>query len=250
MIFQRVITIPAILLSVVLFAFPFDLNKTAYVTAASGVRMRDKPSVSAQAIVTIPYGAKVLIKEKGKSENIDNKNGEWCRIEWETKKGWVFGGYLSEIEPDTNKYNPKTLAGYYEFVRIYKTDDGKSERVTAYIELEESGSFKMSCIDDWGGTQYLSGTFRVAKNILFLKFGRSSFEHVSVNPSSITELALHINSVNQLYLTHAADELSSQPRLHALIAGYFFLDGADGLTSISYNRTQTRTFKEVIVSYE
>jgi uncharacterized protein YgiM (DUF1202 family) len=73
-----------------------DSSETAKVTADKGLTMREEPGVSSKAIVVIPNGSDVKIIQKGdKEETIGDKTSPWFQVEWNGKKGWVFGGFLS-----------------------------------------------------------------------------------------------------------------------------------------------------------
>jgi uncharacterized protein YgiM (DUF1202 family) len=73
-----------------------DFSETAKVEAGKGLTMRAEPGVSSKAIVVIPNGSDVKIIKKGdKEETIGDKTSPWFQVEWNGKKGWVFGGFLS-----------------------------------------------------------------------------------------------------------------------------------------------------------
>lgn len=68
----------------------------AAVQAAKGLMMRDHPSVSGEKITVIPDGNTVKIIEKGTAEEtIGDKKSFWYKVEWNGKRGWVFGGFLA-----------------------------------------------------------------------------------------------------------------------------------------------------------
>ncbi len=68
-----------------------------WVTAESGLRMRENPDLNAGTIVTIPYNEEViLLEEKGDAIVISGATGKWSRVKWKDKTGWVFGGFLGK----------------------------------------------------------------------------------------------------------------------------------------------------------
>ena len=68
----------------------------ATVQTAAGLTMRDQPGTSGKSIVVIPDGNTVKIISKGNSEEtISNKTSVWYQVEWNGKRGWVFGGFLA-----------------------------------------------------------------------------------------------------------------------------------------------------------
>jgi SH3-like domain-containing protein len=76
-------------------------NNTRWVTTEAGLQMREKPDINAKKIDTIPYTDQVkILEEKGVNITISGATGKWCKVEWKDKTGWVFGGFLSNIEPE------------------------------------------------------------------------------------------------------------------------------------------------------
>ncbi len=91
---------------------------TAFVTAKSGLRVRNKASLEGERIGVRPYGKKVIITERtGQSMTIqdDGKEitGEWVGIESRLIKkdkveyvtGYIFDGFLSKKQPDYKGVN-------------------------------------------------------------------------------------------------------------------------------------------------
>ncbi|HNX25070.1 MAG TPA: SH3 domain-containing protein [Spirochaetota bacterium] len=68
----------------------------AVVQAAAGLTMREEPGTSGKSIVVIPDGNTVKIIDKGTTEEtIAGKTSVWYHVEWNGKRGWVFGGFLA-----------------------------------------------------------------------------------------------------------------------------------------------------------
>lgn len=66
------------------------------VQAAAGLTMREQPGTSGTAIVIIPDGSTVKIIDKGSTEEtISGKTGYWYKVDWNGRRGWVFGGFLA-----------------------------------------------------------------------------------------------------------------------------------------------------------
>lgn len=73
-----------------------NLPATRYVNADGGLKIRTTPSVEGSIVTVVPYGATVSVIEIDEKEiEISNRKGSWSKIEWNDKKGWVFGGFLS-----------------------------------------------------------------------------------------------------------------------------------------------------------
>lgn len=78
-------------------------NRTMYISAEGGLRMRDKPSTDGNKIVTIPDSSEVwVIEETGDEITISGKTGKWAKVKYKGDAGWVFGGFLeTEIKLET-----------------------------------------------------------------------------------------------------------------------------------------------------
>lgn len=69
------------------------------IDAEAGLRMRDKPGVDGEKIVTIPYRSRVtLLKELEEELTISEATGRWSRVKWKEYEGWVFGGFLTKAQ--------------------------------------------------------------------------------------------------------------------------------------------------------
>jgi len=71
-------------------------GQKAEVQAAAGLTMREEPGTSGKSILIIPNGSTVKVIEKGTTEEtISGKTAFWYKVDWNGKKGWVFGGFLA-----------------------------------------------------------------------------------------------------------------------------------------------------------
>jgi len=71
------------------------LNEKRIVKCENGLRVRDLPSLLGEKIALIPNGDEVtILEEKNKKITISGKTGRWSKVNWNSKMGWVFGGYL------------------------------------------------------------------------------------------------------------------------------------------------------------
>jgi len=69
----------------------------SYVSAKSGLWLRDTPSTTGKQIILIPYNDQVkIISLNPTTETIQNNSGHWVLVNYGSKQGWVFGGFLSE----------------------------------------------------------------------------------------------------------------------------------------------------------
>jgi len=137
-----------------------------YVTAKSGLVVRDSPSLNSNKIFHLPYNSMIMVSEKtGTTINIIDEgkeiNGEWMKIrsfDDTHRKGYVFGGFLTTNKPDI-WYSGKEA--------FYKTYD---------FENQQEGTFKSRS----DSKKYLNDDLYVIKpNITTLK--KDKFPHF-LNP--------------------------------------------------------------------
>ena len=74
-----------------------------YVTAKSGLKLREQADRNGKVVVLIPCGSEVkFIEEKGEPVSISGSSGKWTKIQWKEHSGWAFGGFLSKTKPPDN----------------------------------------------------------------------------------------------------------------------------------------------------
>ena len=75
------------------------INEDRWIDSPDGLRMRDAPGLDGSIITVIPGNARVtLMREQGEELSFDGRSGVWSKVEWQQQAGWVFGGYLRDIE--------------------------------------------------------------------------------------------------------------------------------------------------------
>jgi hypothetical protein len=73
-----------------------ELNRTMFVNAPAGLRVRNSPGLDADAIGVLGNLSEVdAIREENLSETIDGVEGRWTLVQADGIGGWVFGGFLS-----------------------------------------------------------------------------------------------------------------------------------------------------------
>jgi len=71
-------------------------NTIMYVIARAGLNMRQRKTVHSRIITTIPFNMGVEVLKKGeRNVTIGGRTGIWVFVNWNNKKGWVFGSFLS-----------------------------------------------------------------------------------------------------------------------------------------------------------
>lgn len=86
------------------FPLPLQRAEILFVTAEGGLRLRSRPDLNSQRIITIPDKAEIRkLNEIGEVIVIADKAGKWVEIEYNKYKGWVFSGYLRKPEKPSVK---------------------------------------------------------------------------------------------------------------------------------------------------
>lgn len=81
----------------ILFSFQIALaQKTMYVNSSNGINLREGPGSDYKTLGTIPNGYKVTVLET---------DGEWSKVKYEGKTGYVSSQYLSETRPKNTSRN-------------------------------------------------------------------------------------------------------------------------------------------------
>ncbi|HAT65852.1 MAG TPA: hypothetical protein DCS66_14870 [Flavobacteriaceae bacterium] len=82
-----------------------------YVTAPSGLSLREYNNLQSEKLAKMPYGTKVkVLSEEGKSTmNVSGIKGAMDEVEFNHKKGFAFNGYLSKYFPPERDI---TVKGY------------------------------------------------------------------------------------------------------------------------------------------
>ncbi|MCR9141328.1 MAG: SH3 domain-containing protein [bacterium] len=92
----------------------------SYVTAPSGLVLRESPATDGKRLQLIPYATGVEVLEvQAQSETIGDRQGKWTRVQHADASGWVFGAYLSATAPGAAELRCYSVAS--------ETFDGKIE---------------------------------------------------------------------------------------------------------------------------
>ena len=101
-----------------------DNEKQRFVSAPSGLRLRESPSLTAEVIATMPFGTAVILLKQSEAEVVfDGLRGHWAVVRYENHTGWAFTGFLSnEILPDPNVRHWNASKTMYFTVRRLNQD--------------------------------------------------------------------------------------------------------------------------------
>ena len=97
-----------------------------YVTAASGLSLREYNNLKSHRVAKMPYGTKVKVitQEKNLTMNVGGLEGGMNEVEFNQKKGFAFNGYLSKFFPPERGTK---LKGYAEELKLYFPDVSYTE---------------------------------------------------------------------------------------------------------------------------
>lgn len=89
-----------LLLAISLGGMAQDNQNFLNVMAENGLNMRSKPYPNSRVITKVFYGKTVEVLEKTTEElQLGWVNGNWCKVRYRGREGYVFDGYLSSLVP-------------------------------------------------------------------------------------------------------------------------------------------------------
>jgi hypothetical protein len=101
------------------------------VNVAEGLNLRDAPSMDGKILALVPFNAEVkALEETGDTVAIQGASGKWTRVEWNGKRGWVFGGFFLPPKPAVTSAVWKPIAIYY---------GGNADLVVTLADLPSGG---------------------------------------------------------------------------------------------------------------
>lgn len=104
-----------------------------WISASSGLRMRDQPNLSGEKLDVIPYGERVnWLAEKDETVYLAGTFGKWTKVKWEETTGWVYGGFLSNMHPDNAEFDNEVL-------KIFYSDKWEKDISLCRVELDGYG---------------------------------------------------------------------------------------------------------------
>ena len=140
-------------------------NPHLYVTAGSGLSLRQGTNLKSKKILTIPYGSQIehLSSPEHTSMTVAGITGDMIHVAYQGVKGFVFSGYLSTLAPpleeESAEQYAKRLSTPEHTIAVTKTKNPKGDAfgLTTSIELPANS---------WGET-YLLGQalFDIPKSI-------------------------------------------------------------------------------------
>ncbi|MDX1959514.1 MAG: SH3 domain-containing protein [Leptospiraceae bacterium] len=167
------------------------MNKL-FVQARNGLILRSEPSKKSKSIFIVPWNSEVEIQEHtGVLETIENRKGEWYKVKFKNKIGFMFSTYLDiftakreliTIEGDTGeKFSKKGEFGNYK-INVFEDNSYKG---SCFMEVFENS--KLICRFDYVSCEFYSqnGTFYRQSN--FGDAGAISIDIYELDISTCTE---------------------------------------------------------------
>ncbi|MCP4459174.1 MAG: SH3 domain-containing protein [Cytophagales bacterium] len=160
-------------------------NGSRWISASNGLRMRDMPDLNGKKLDVIPYGDRVtILVEKDEVLDLGGTYGKWTKVKWGGTVGWVYGGFLIGLHPDSAK-SSLDIDDYTALNNLYSNKwdadisfcrveldghgftlnkdgsirEGEFEYdLTKSYQYEKGISIKVNQGYEWGGTVYEFGS--------------------------------------------------------------------------------------------
>jgi hypothetical protein len=158
-------------------------EKYGYVTVKK-LFIRSKPGLKGKKLGSLTVGDKITIIEKSsKKETIAGKKAYWYKFTFGKKKGWVFGGFISDTLVYPKEMLMKILKGTYVY---YNKPGGYQSRLliikgNTYIERWYDSYYGIS--DEFSGTVIyqaydiiLVPKTRKGRPSVYIDYPKNSFE--------------------------------------------------------------------------
>lgn len=107
-----------------------------YVTAVSGLTLREHPNLQSEKLVVMPLGTKVkIINAEGKTTmNVGGIDGAMDEVEFNNTKGFAFNGFMSKFFPPGESAVAKNYAEEikkdFPSVEYFETNGGTASKPT------------------------------------------------------------------------------------------------------------------------
>ncbi len=194
----------------------------AYITAESGLRMRETPGLDGEVIIKIPYEAKVeTLSETGETFTVEGIEGKWTKVKWNEYSGWVFGGYLGNRETaDASWVKLLEKGTVYDVIQTYDGGYASAGSNDDFIIVRMDSAGDIIWIKSYGGLEYDTAT-----SIKQTEDGGFIVAGISVSDDIIPTIGNN-SEVNDFYIVKLNS--NGEKEWDAM----YFGSGEDGQTSI------------------
>ena len=80
--------------------------------------VRDAPDVTGNKIGNVPYGGKLSVLDRvGTQESIGGRQGQWAKVQWQGKTGYVFSAFIAPLESSSPSPTSTNNAGESEWFK-------------------------------------------------------------------------------------------------------------------------------------
>ncbi len=115
LIFLILILFPSILIG----QLYFEKGDSLTILAKSGLTLRDSSTTQSSKIASIPFREKVLVVERTHNyKRIDSRTGYWVKVNYHDKEGYLFSGYLTDLEIPILKEEEIDCFRYQHFLQL------------------------------------------------------------------------------------------------------------------------------------
>lgn len=136
---------------------PKPAAEYAFVISNAGLTLRVRPDRTAEAILVMPYDARVEFVERDLHDEVDGFSSNWLRVRYRDREGFAFGAYLARHSPtnnaDLNSLKKRGIAGT---TRSLSRSFAVLVSETSCILYGGLGDFRAESGAGMAGCQYLS----------------------------------------------------------------------------------------------
>jgi hypothetical protein len=166
-----------------------SISATLYVSAQSGLSLRQGTNLKSKKILTIPYGSQIqhLSSPKYTTMTVAGIEGDMIEVNYQGATGFVFSGYLSTLSPpleeETATAYAKRLSAPEKEIKVSKIKSAKGDAygLTTSLELPAKS---------WGEAYSIAQSlFDIPKNILvdLANSKKSTIPNTRKRPKTITD---------------------------------------------------------------
>lgn len=175
-------------------------SEPLWVVANGGLKMRENFNLDSKEIMVIPDGELVTaIERKLLEEEIAGVKGYWTKVNYQRENGWVFGGFLSEQDPNKDgAIDEKMLIGAW-----YRENEDSS---FVYMRFLENNVFLTN-----SGLGLRSGKWNYDKesSVIYAKTNRGSYNSkvLSLNENELEVTYINTNDSFKYKKVNSPDEI-------------------------------------------
>ena len=132
-------------------------------SAKPSLVVRATPSVTGEKMGNVPVDGKVnVIATTGKADSIGGREGQWVKIQWQGKEGYVFSAFITKLsgnESATSKPSKATSKSLTGKISGYECGDNCYLTIKDSQGTEHSGLCTASACDKWNENAEMPNSF-------------------------------------------------------------------------------------------